>query len=116
MKGMVQIAVAGIVAADPVGAVPMTIMFESIVHGGSGGDEVFFASYPSFDNMILNDVCESYGSNINVSPLLDTTGLMAVVDFGGGSSPPPAVPLPPALALALAGLAGMGSHAQHRRH
>jgi hypothetical protein len=81
------------------------IMFETI-DDDEAGDELAFVSYPSFESMIAGLGGTSQFSQINVNPFFNSTGLMAVVDFDGGGEPPP-VPLPPALALMLAGLAGL---------
>ncbi len=108
MRGSVGIAaVALLIGSAPAGAVPFSVMFESINDDGAG-DELAFVSFPSFDPMIDNVGGTSIFSEINVNPFFNTTGLMAVVDFGGGGEPPPPpVPLPPALALMMAGLAGL---------
>jgi hypothetical protein len=74
---------------------------------GNAGQELAFISFPSFDALIGDVGGSTSFSQINVNAAFNTTGLMAQVDFGGGEPPPPPVPLPPALALLLAGMAGL---------
>jgi hypothetical protein len=82
------------------------VMFERI-DNGDAGQELAFISFPSFDALIGDVGGSTSFSQINVNAAFNTTGLMAQVDFGGGEPPPPPVPLPPALALLLAGMAGL---------
>jgi hypothetical protein len=83
------------------------MMFERDADAGPGA-EVAFRTYASFDDLLNDDVsAPDVFSPINISANFSTTGLMAQVDFDGGGEPPAPVPLPPALALMLAGLAGL---------
>jgi hypothetical protein len=93
------------------------LMFERI-EDGQAGTELAFVSYPSFELLLDGVGGTSIFSQINVAAGFDTTGLMAQVDFDGGGEPPPPVPLPPALALMLAGLAGLAGAGslRGRRH
>lgn len=94
-------------------AVPFTVMFERVADG-QAGDELAFISYPSFDLMIAGVGGTTAFSQINVNPFFNTTGLMALVEFGGGEPPPNSVPLPSTLSLMIAGLVALGA-VRHRR-
>jgi hypothetical protein len=83
------------------------LMFERDVDAGAGAD-VAFRTYASFEDLLNDDMSgPDVFSPINVSGSFTTTGLMALVDFDGGGEPPPPVPLPPALAMMMTGLAGL---------
>ncbi len=81
-------------------------MFERDDNVGAG-QELVFRRYASFEDMLGNvDGIDTF-SPIDLAANFSSRGLMAQVDFGGGGEPPAPVPLPPALALMMAGLAGL---------
>lgn len=66
------------------------------------GAEVFQVTFDTFDDVINSDIASAGFTQLNVGPNFGLAGIAYEQD------PPPAVPLPPALALMAAGLIPMG--------